>query len=79
MNIALLNLARDTTEAHLIKLFSRYGAVQSCNIVMDEKTKSSKGFGFVEMLNDDEANAAINDLHGKKIGGNKIRVKAAQR
>ena len=79
MNITILNLSRDTTEAHLLKLFTRYGAVQSCNIVIDKQTNSSKGFGFIEMLNDDEANAAIEGLHGKNIGGNKVRVKAVNK
>lgn len=79
MNITILNLPRDTTTAHLIKLFSTYGKVQSCDIVMDKQTGTSKGFGFVAMLNDEEANAAIAGLHGKKIGGNNIRVKAANK
>ncbi len=79
MNITILNLSRDTTEAHLIKLFTKYGTVQSCHIVMNEQSVLSKGFGFIEMLNDEEANAAITSLHGKKIGGNKIRVKASNK
>ncbi len=79
MNITILNLSRETTTAHLLKVFRNYGEVESCNIVMDQKTGLSKGFGFVEMSNEDEANAAIASLHGKKFGGNIIRVKAANK
>lgn len=78
MNITILNLSRDTTSAHLIKLFTTYGTVQSCEIVMDKQTGLSKGFGFIRMSNDDEANAAITSLNGKKIGGNIIRVRLVQ-
>ncbi len=79
MNIAVLNLSRQTTTAHLIKFFKTYGAVESCEIVMDKQTGSSKGFGFVSMPNAKEANAAISNLHGKKFGGNIIRVKASNK
>jgi len=78
MNITILNLSRDTTSTHLIKLFTPYGTVQSCDIVMDKQTGLSKGFGFIKMLNDEEANAAITALNGKKIGGNIIRVRLVQ-
>lgn len=75
MNITVLNLARDTTAQDLIKLFTTYGAVQLCDIVMDKQTGLSKGFAFIKMLNDEEANAAITALHGQNFGGKKIRVK----
>jgi RNA recognition motif-containing protein len=45
---------------------------------MDKQTGLSKGFGFIKMLNDEEANAAITALNGKKIGGNIIRVRLVQ-
>ena len=77
MIINILNLSRKTTVAHLIKAFKAHGIVESCDIVMDKQTGESKGFGFVKMLNDNEANAAIMNLHGKKFGGNIIRVKAS--
>lgn len=77
MIINIFDLSRKTTAAELSALFKTYGAVESCDIVMDKQTGLSKGFGFVKMLNDDEANAAINALHGKKFAGSKIRVKAA--
>jgi RNA recognition motif-containing protein len=78
MNITILNLSRDTTTAHLTKLFTPYGKIQSCDIVMDKQTGLSKGFGFVTMSSDEEANNAVANLHGKKFGGNQIRVRLVQ-
>ncbi len=77
MNITILNLSRKTTAEELTELFAIYGAVQSCDIVIDKQSGLSKGFGFIKMLNDEEANAAITSLHGKNVGGNKIRVKVS--
>ena len=76
MNINLLNLSRDTTQEELIDLFEVYGTVESCDIVMDKQSGKSKGFGFIKMSNNEESTAAIKNLHGRKIGGNKIKVKA---
>ncbi len=78
MNITVLNLSRDTTKQHLMKLFTPYGTIQSCTIVMDKETGLSKGFGFVEMSNEEEANNAVAELHGRRFGGNQIRVKLVQ-
>jgi RNA recognition motif-containing protein len=75
MNILIRKISRKTTESDLQKLFSQYGAVSSLNIVMDEKTGKSKGFGFVEMEDLAEAKAAIQGLNGKLLDGEKIRVK----
>ncbi len=78
MNITILNLPRTKTAKDLANLFAAYGVVKSCDIVMDKVTRQSKGFGFVEMLNDVEAAAAIADLNGKNFDGKKIRVKQVQ-
>jgi len=78
MKILIRNLARTTTEAELLTLFESHGTVQSCNLVMDKATGSSKGFGFVEMPKNGEAKAAIKMLNGMDIAGNKIRVKKAE-
>jgi len=59
-------------------LFKQYGAVQSCNLVMDKATGGSKGFGFVEMPKSGEAKIAVKNLNGKDIAGSKIRVKKAE-
>jgi len=52
--------------------------VQSCNLVIDNKTGTSKGFGFVEMPMQGDAKAAMKNLNGKDIAGSKIRVKKAE-
>lgn len=59
-------------------MFQAHGAVQSCTLVMDKDTNSSKGFGFVEMPKPGEAKAAIKLLNGQDINGSKIRVKKAE-
>jgi len=76
MNVNILNLSRQTTEEELIELFKAYGSVELCDIVMDRQTNTSKGFGFIEMSSDEEAAAAIKGMHGKNVGGNKIKVKS---
>lgn len=59
-------------------MFQEHGTVQSCNLVIDKDTGSSKGFGFVEMPKAGEAKAAIKLLNGRDIAGSKIRVKKAE-
>lgn len=78
MKILLRNLSRKTTEEELLDLFTGYGTVQYCKIVMDKKSGTSKGFGFVEMPRVGEAKAAIKALNAKDVGGNIIRVKKAE-
>jgi RNA recognition motif-containing protein len=77
MKILVRNLPRELTETELHALFSSYGRLQSCNLVIDTATRQSKGFGFVEMPLVNEAKAAIVGLNGKDIAGSKIRVKKA--
>ncbi|MDT0595569.1 RNA recognition motif domain-containing protein [Glaciecola petra] len=78
MKILVRNLARTSTQENLEVLFSNIGAVQSCNIVMDQTSGLSKGFGFVEMPKVGEAKQAINKLNHHVLDGNKIRVKKAE-
>ena len=78
MKLLIRNLARATTEDELQTMFEAYGKVQSCTLVMDQKTGVSKGFGFVEMPKPGEAKAAMKSLNGKDVAGNKIRVKKAE-
>lgn len=78
MKILVRNLARSTTEAALRELFETYGRVQSCNLVLDAKSGTSKGFGFVEMPLAGEAKAAIKSLNATDIEGSRIRVKKAE-
>ncbi|MCX7107636.1 MAG: RNA-binding protein [Methylococcales bacterium] len=75
MKILIRNLARTITEVELKALFEAHGAVQSCDLVIDKESGTSKGFGFVEMPKQGEAKAAISTLNGKDIAGSKIRVK----
>lgn len=77
MKLLVRNLARTTNQAELRLLFEAFGAVQYCTLVLDQQTGQSKGFGFVEMPKAGDAKAAIKNLNGKEIAGNKIRVKAA--
>ena len=78
MKLLIRNLARTTTETDLQALFEAHGTVQSCDLVIDKETGTSKGFGFIEMPKMGEAKIAINTLNGKNVAGNKIRVKKAE-
>ena len=78
MKLLVRNLAKATTEEKLLTLFKEHGNVQSCNLVLDKDTGSSKGFAFVEMPKVGEAKAAIKQLNGYKLAGNLIRVKKAE-
>lgn len=77
MKLLARNLPRELSETELNVLFSEYGRLQSCNLVVDQETGQSKGFGFIEMPLVNEAKAAITALNGKEISGTKIRVKKA--
>ena len=77
MKLMILNLPRDFSEDALAKLFKHFGNIKSCTLVMDAQKGVSKGFGFVEMVNAREGEAAIKGLNGSTIQKNKIRVKAA--
>ncbi len=72
------NLAYQTTDGQLEQLFSAYGTVQSAQVIMDRDTGRSKGFGFVEMGTDQEAQAAIEGLNGKQIDGRNLTVNEAR-
>ena len=78
MKLLIRNLSRSTTKEELEKLFSEYGTVQSCDLVLDKVTKESKGFAFVEMPKVGEAKAAMKHLNGKNVADNKIRVKKVE-
>lgn len=77
MKLLVRNLDRTLSEDSLKALFEPHGAVQSCTLVMDKKTGTSKGFGFVEMPKPGEAKAAMKLLNGKEVSGVPIRVKKA--
>jgi len=72
------NLAYSVRDEDLNDAFSQFGAVSSAKVMMDRETGRSKGFGFVEMGSDPEAQAAINGLNGQAIGGRAIVVNEAR-
>ena len=74
MNIYAGNLSWNLKDQDLSNLFATHGEVSSAKIVTDKFTGRSKGFGFVEMPNDDQANAAITALNGTEVDGRNIVV-----
>jgi RNA recognition motif-containing protein len=74
MNIYAGNLSWNLKDQDLHNLFAQHGEVSSAKIVTDKFTGRSKGFGFVEMPNDDQANAAITALNGSEVDGRSIVV-----
>jgi RNA recognition motif-containing protein len=78
MNIYVGNVSYGTDDNRLTELFSEFGAVTSARIINDRETGRSKGFGFVEMENDSEANSAIEALNEKEIDGRTLRVNEAR-
>jgi RNA recognition motif-containing protein len=72
------NLSYDTTDSDLQQLFAEHGTVQSAQVVMDRDSGRSRGFGFVEMSNDEEAQAAIGALNGKEVNGRALTVNEAR-
>lgn len=78
MNIYAGNLIRSITEDQLRDLFSAYGEVASVRIIKDRETGMVRGFAFVEMPNNDEAQAAIDALNGQEHEGRTLRINEAQ-
>ncbi|HLO42475.1 MAG TPA: RNA-binding protein, partial [Phycisphaerales bacterium] len=76
-NIYVGNLPYSTTEADLESLFRQHGEVSRASVIMDRETGRSKGFGFVEMTNDAEGDAAIAALNGFNMGGRPLKVNEA--
>lgn len=78
MNIFVAKLDYNTDEETVRSEFEQFGEVDSVKIIMDRDTGRSKGFGFVEMPNDDEANKAIENLNDTDLDGRTIVVKQAR-
>jgi len=72
------NLTYDTSDSDLQRMFEEFGTVSSAQVISDRETGRSKGFGFVEMGSDQEAQAAINALNGKDVGGRALTVNEAR-
>ena len=77
-NIFVGNLAYQATEDELNAAFSQYGSVERVNIVTDRDSGQPRGFGFVEMSNDNEGNKAITALNGKELDGRALNVNEAR-
>lgn len=73
------NINYETNEDQLNEAFKEYGEVISVNIVTDKFSGKSRGFAFVEMANDEEADSAMAGLNGREIDGRKIKVNEARR
>lgn len=72
------NLSYDVGDSDLSEMFSAHGTVESAHVVVDRQTGRSRGFGFVEMGSDDEAQAAISALNGQEQGGRALTVNEAR-
>ncbi|MBL7738216.1 MAG: RNA-binding protein [Chitinophagales bacterium] len=78
MNLYVSNLSFHTMDDDLRKLFEQFGAVSSAKVITDRETGRSRGFGFVEMDSDEEANKAIKGLNSKEIEGRAMSVSVAR-
>lgn len=78
MNIYVGNLNYNLSEDDLRQVFEEHGEVTSAKIIIDKYSGRSKGFGFVEMPNDDEATAAIEALNDKDVNGRNMKVNQAR-
>lgn len=78
MNLYVSNLAYALTDDELTEAFGTFGAVSSARVVLDRESGRSRGFGFVEMPNDDEARAAIDGMNNASLGGRPLKVVEAR-
>ncbi|MFP4193965.1 MAG: RNA recognition motif domain-containing protein [Desulfobacterales bacterium] len=77
MNIYIGNLPRSITEDKLESLFAAFGEIESVKLIRDRFSNRPKGFGFIEMPSNSEADQAIKALNGNRFEGNDIKVKPA--
>ena len=78
MRLYVGNLSYNTTDETLRQAFEEYGTVESAGVLIDRVTNRSRGFGFVEMPNSDEAQAAIDGLNGTEVDDRPIKVNEAK-
>jgi RNA recognition motif-containing protein len=78
MNIYVSNLSFNTSDVELNELFAKFGTVSSAKVIMDRESGRSRGFGFVEMPNDDEAKEAMSSLNNKEVEGRAMSVSVAK-
>ncbi len=77
-NIYVGNLSFEATEDQLLSLFEEHGDVLKVNIVTDRDTGRPRGFGFVEMADDNQGRAAIEQINGREVGGRSLTVNEAK-
>jgi cold-inducible RNA-binding protein len=77
MTIYIGNIPYSMKEQDLIDVFQEFGPVDSAKVIIDKKTRRSKGYGFVEMKNEGDEDEAVEALNGKEIGGRKVKVSKA--
>jgi RNA recognition motif-containing protein len=78
VNIYVGNMSFDTGEEDLRQMFGEYGEVTSVRIITDRETGRPRGFGFVEMANDEDAKKAIEEVNGKELSGRTLTVNEAR-
>jgi len=78
MNLFVAGLPYDLDDAELMEIFEKFGAVKSAKVAMDRETGKSKGFGFVEMVEDSEGREAIEHLNDISLGKKPLVVKQAE-
>ena len=78
MNIYVSNLSFNTSDVDLNELFAQFGTVNSAKVIMDRESGRSRGFGFVEMNNDDEGKDAMLGLNNKEVEGRAMSVSIAK-
>lgn len=78
MNIYVGNVSYNSSEEDLGNLFAEYGTVNSVKIIINKHTGRSKGFGFVEMANDEDGQRAVENLNGYDLNGRNLRVDKAK-
>ncbi len=78
MNLYVGNLDYNLNDDDLKKLFEEFGDVKSAKIIIDKETNTSKGFGFVEMENKEDAKKALERLNSREINGKRIKVNIAR-
>jgi cold-inducible RNA-binding protein len=78
MKIYIGNLTYDTTDDDITSAFEMYGEVKNTNLILDNETGKSKGFGFVEMSEKQDGEKAIAELNGKDIKGRNVKVNEAR-
>ena len=78
MNIYVGNLSYDCTDEVLKEMFVEFGEVTSASVIMDRNTGRSRGFGFIEMADDEQGQAAVDAVNGKEIDGRTLKVSEAR-